>query len=315
MPEPTKSVNQIFISYRREDSPDATGRIYDRLVQRFGKAAIFKDVDSIPLGINFKQHLDSVVKECAVVLVVIGKYWLEATGESGKRRLDDARDFVRIEIESALRRSIPVIPLLVQSAAMPEDTKLPETLQELAYRNGMTIGRDPHFHTDVDRLIKHLENYFASVSEQEQSHAPAHPTPPPVPPFAEVNPAEAERRPRVEKDAQRQAPARPYAKEKADKQRAVEAASPKRKDVEDEIEKEEAYAATARSPQGIQTTERRGLVLPISITLGISASIILVTVYGDLGIGPVTLAAVLGGLLTFALIFCIARVLIYLLEN
>jgi hypothetical protein len=58
-------VDQIFISYRRSDSAGAAGRIYDRLVQRFGKSAVFKDVDSIPLGVNFKKHLDSVVEQCS----------------------------------------------------------------------------------------------------------------------------------------------------------------------------------------------------------------------------------------------------------
>jgi hypothetical protein len=182
----TKRTNQIFICYRREDSPDVTGRIYDRLIQQFGRDAIFKDVDSIPLGINFKQHLDSVVKQCDVVLGVIGNRWLESIGESGKRRLDDARDFVRIEIESALRRNIPVVPLFVQDAEMPDDEGLPTALQELAYRNGMTIGRDPHFHSDVDRLIKSLENPFASLAlREEPTPAPAHVATPATPPVAE----------------------------------------------------------------------------------------------------------------------------------
>jgi hypothetical protein len=162
--------SRLFISYRREDSAGVTGRIYDRLTSHFGKDAVFKDVDSIPLGVNFKQHIDSVVNACAVTLVVIGKEWAGDVGGVG-RRLDDPRDFVRLEIEAALLRGIPVIPLLVNGADMPAENALPESLRTLAYMNGMTVGHDPHFHTDIDRLIKSLETFFA---RQHVAGAPAH---------------------------------------------------------------------------------------------------------------------------------------------
>lgn len=149
----------VFLSYRRDDSADVTGRIYDRLVQRFGKAQVFKDVDSIPLGVDFREHLGDVVGRCSVVLVVIGDRWLSA-GAPGARRLDDAADFVRIEIESALERRIPVVPLLVRGAAIPGDTDLPPTLRPLAYRNGIAVRPDPDFHRDMDRLITGLESHL-----------------------------------------------------------------------------------------------------------------------------------------------------------
>ncbi|HEX2992460.1 MAG TPA: hypothetical protein VHO49_17375, partial [Anaerolineales bacterium] len=73
-----------------------------------------------------------------------------------KKRLDDPEDFVRIEIESALRRDIPVIPLLVRGAQMPADEDLPPGLQSLVYRNGIPIRPDPDFHRDMDRLVAAL---------------------------------------------------------------------------------------------------------------------------------------------------------------
>lgn len=169
----SNKVNQIFISYRRSDTAGAAGRIYDRLVQRFGKSAVFKDVDSIPLGVNFKKHLDSVVQQCSVVLVIIGDRWLERDAAAGQRRIDDPRDFVGIEIESALRRDIPVIPLLVENASVPTAEELPSTLQEFAYRQGMVVGHDPQFHTDVDRLIKHLESLFGATSNAKDQEPEA----------------------------------------------------------------------------------------------------------------------------------------------
>lgn len=161
-------LNQIFISYRREDNADVTGRIYDRLVHKFGKASIFKDIDSIPLGVNVREHINAIVQECDVVLVMIGERWSGETKKTGKRRIDSPEDFVRIEIESALQRNIPVIPLLIHTAQMPTEASLPESLKGLAIRNGMPIGRDPHFHSDMDRLIKALEAYFDNPRSEEQ---------------------------------------------------------------------------------------------------------------------------------------------------
>jgi hypothetical protein len=151
------SLNQdrlIFISYRREDSPDISGRIYDSLVLRFGAKAIFKDVDSIPLGVDFKRYLEKQVEQCNVLLAVIGKSWLKK--RIGKRRLDNPSDFVRIEIASALRREIPVIPLMVNNARMPSEADLPEDLRGLVFRNSISIRPDPDFHNDMNRLIKEL---------------------------------------------------------------------------------------------------------------------------------------------------------------
>lgn len=149
----------IFISYRRSDTAHVAGRVYDRLVGDFGKVSVFKDVDSIPLGMDFKEYLDEKVGECNVLLAIIGDKWLEERNSTGKRRLDDPTDFVRIELESALARKIPVIPLLVGGAPMPSEEELPASLRKLVYRNGIPIRPDPDFHRDMDRLISALKSY------------------------------------------------------------------------------------------------------------------------------------------------------------
>jgi hypothetical protein len=156
--QPSNSaLKSIFISYRRSDSADISGRIYDRLVGKFGRDQVFKDVDSIPLGSNFKSVLDSSVGACKVMLAIIGKGWLDAKDANSRLRLHDPADFVRLEVESALNRNIPVIPLLVAGASMPAKHDLPQSLGELAYRNGIAIRPDPDFHNDMNRLIASLE--------------------------------------------------------------------------------------------------------------------------------------------------------------
>lgn len=151
----------IFLSYRREDTSDVTGRIYDRLSERFGKENVFKDVDSIPLGVDFKEYLENAVGQCDVLLAIIGRQWI--AGEKGKRRLDEAHDFVRIEMEAALKRVIPIVPVLVQGSGVPAAADLPEPLQPLARRHGIPVRPDPDFHQDMDRLIKGIEGYLKTT--------------------------------------------------------------------------------------------------------------------------------------------------------
>lgn len=152
-----RKLNQVFICYRREGSSWVAGRIYDSLVRKFGRDAVFRDIDSIPLGINFKEHIQSVVQQCSVFLVVINHGWMGERVDQGERRIDDPNDFIRIEIESALQRKIPVIPLLIEGTTIPLAESLPSTLKELRHRNGMRINIDPHFHMDMERLINRLE--------------------------------------------------------------------------------------------------------------------------------------------------------------
>jgi hypothetical protein len=149
----------IFISYRRKDSADVVGRIYDQLVKYFGAQYVFKDVYSIPLGSDFGKYIIEAIGKSGALLAVIGEKWLEMN-DAGKTRLDELNDFVRIEIESALAGEIPVIPLLVRGAAMPSKEKLPPSLEKLSGKNGIQIRSDPDFHIDMKRLITSLEKYI-----------------------------------------------------------------------------------------------------------------------------------------------------------
>lgn len=150
------SSNAIFISYRRSDSEDITGRIYDRLKGHFDQDLIFRDLDSIPLGNNFQQVLQQSVNDCRVLIAVIGPDWLKVLHERLQR---SGVDWVRTEIAIALKRgNIPVIPLLVGRAKMPGADDLPDDLKGLNPMNAAQARPDPDFHNDMDRLIKSLED-------------------------------------------------------------------------------------------------------------------------------------------------------------
>lgn len=121
----------IFISYRREDSAGWTGRLSERLKQKFGTASIFMDIDTIQPGTDFAEALRSAVSSCDVLLAMIGPNWPIATNSEGQPRLEDPNDWVRTELTAALNRSIPVIPVLVGGADLPKVETLPNDLKKL----------------------------------------------------------------------------------------------------------------------------------------------------------------------------------------
>jgi len=148
---------KLFLSYRRNDARHAAERIFQRLADRFGAESVFKDVDSVPLGHDFRRVITDAVGQCDVLVAVVGEHWLSTTTDDGRRRIDQADDFVRTEIGTALSRNIPVIPVLVDAAEQPKANELPEDIQQFAYRQSAVVRADPDFERDSDRLIGALD--------------------------------------------------------------------------------------------------------------------------------------------------------------
>ncbi len=130
---------QVFISYRRQDTAAAVAHLHHSLGELLGNDRIFRDVDTIQPGENFEAVIQEALRTTSVCLVVIGPSWLTVKGTSGQRRLDERNDYVRMEIESALRTGIEVIPVLVDGATMPARKKLPESIRGLALRNAYEL--------------------------------------------------------------------------------------------------------------------------------------------------------------------------------
>ena len=162
----------IFISYRRDDTEGEAGRLFDDLVRTFGDDSVFMDVAGINPGIDFRKAIDDNVATCGVLLAMIGPGWATIGDSAGHRRLDEATDFVRLEIAAALSRNIAVIPVLVHDAKMPHPDQLPDNLKSLAYRNSVELTH-ARWNSDVQLLIKALAQYVAasSVASSEPVHA------------------------------------------------------------------------------------------------------------------------------------------------
>lgn len=147
----------VFITYRRDDQAGFAGRLVDRLAERFGKEKIFRDVDSMRYGHDFRKVIEEQLAQCKVMLVVIGRNWLNAETPNGLRRLDDPDDIVRLEIAAGLaREDVRVIPILVDGASVPKTTELPDSLRGLADRHGHSMSNS-NFHGDLEMLLTQLK--------------------------------------------------------------------------------------------------------------------------------------------------------------
>lgn len=148
---------KLFISYRRSDSEETTGRIYDRLREEFGREKVFRDIDNIPLKAKFADYLKEWLADTAAVVAVIGPDWMSVVDANGNRRIDDPEDYVRLEILTALSLGIPIIPVVVRRANFPRRDDLPEALRPLNDWNGQPVRPDPDFHADIDKLIRQIK--------------------------------------------------------------------------------------------------------------------------------------------------------------
>jgi hypothetical protein len=163
---------RIFISYRRDDEAGTAGRLYDYLVHftKIPRDHIFKDVDNIVPGTNFVTTLTSEVVQCQLMLAIVGRRWINATDEAGRRRLEDPCDFVRIELEAALNRGIPLIPLWIDGAQIPGLHELPDSLSRIREQQGIEV-RNANFESDVRRLIKAIEWHEAHRPSPQEDAA------------------------------------------------------------------------------------------------------------------------------------------------
>jgi len=161
---------KIVVSYRRTDSAMA-GRIFDRLAQHFGKANLFIDIDNVPFGVDFRKHIDDALQSSDLIIAIVGEKWLGPQA-SGKFRIMNEADPVRVELETALRRNITVLPVLIDGTSMPDAGDLPEGIRDFAYRNAIEVESGRDFNVHIERLIRAMEQILgikAKVAPAEVS--------------------------------------------------------------------------------------------------------------------------------------------------
>ncbi len=177
---------RVFICYRRGETAAHAGRLYDAMVARLGERNVFMDVDMEP-GVDFVERINQVVSACQVLIVVMGPSWATVKDETGEARIADPNDFVRLEVETALRRpEVTPIPVLVSGARMPRPEALPPEVQAITRRNALELS-EARWHYDVERLNSRLDELLTDVTRTPKAVEPS-PTPAPVPPPAPVQP-------------------------------------------------------------------------------------------------------------------------------
>jgi len=146
---------RIFISCRRSDSAAIVGHLYERLAARYKTDSVFRDINKMPLGKNFYDHIKEELAGCDVVLVIIGPQWL-ATDAHGQSRIQQTDDPVRLEAEAALQSGATVIPVLVEGAEMPKSTDLPESLKHFQALAGTRVNVED-FDSHLERLVQSID--------------------------------------------------------------------------------------------------------------------------------------------------------------
>src|SRR5215216_1014630 len=144
----------IFVSYRRDDTTAYAGWLADRLDERFGDRKVFRDIDSIEPGLDFLVAMERALATCEVMLVVVGKNWATQLMEKERTRQED---YTRLEVATALKGNVRVIPVLVQGASMPSADELPDDLAALTRRNAIEL-HDTNWNSDVGHLIAILDS-------------------------------------------------------------------------------------------------------------------------------------------------------------
>ena len=178
----------VFISYRRENTAGEARALFNDLASRLGEGSVFMDVDSIALGRDFRSVLQETTASCDVMLVLIGRNWADARDDGGRVRLENPTDYVRLEIELALKRDIAVTPVLVQGAHMPAPEDLPIEIKDLAYRNGFELSHN-RWESDVGEMARRLDLDGRAGGDQVKPIALERSTPAPTGPSGISNAA------------------------------------------------------------------------------------------------------------------------------
>lgn len=147
---------KIFLSYRRQEliSKCVAHRLFDEMKETFGSDHVFLDAHSIPLGQDYREYLDSSIARANFMCAVIGPEWVATL----QNRLNDPRDYVRYEIESAFRLRIPVAPILIEDTELPKETQIPESMHQIIVSQGLRLRVGAELYNDIRELNHRIQS-------------------------------------------------------------------------------------------------------------------------------------------------------------
>lgn len=158
-------MGSVFISYRRDDSHDIAHRLFADLKRETSENIFLDEGGGLLPGEDFVDRLGEEIARADVVLVVIGKQWLESRDARGRPRLADARDVLRREIVRALSKERQIIPVLVDDAGMPREEDLPEPIRPLVRRHAHRLSQE-RWDRDVAKLVGRIETLVQHADQE-----------------------------------------------------------------------------------------------------------------------------------------------------
>jgi len=151
----------IFISYRRSDG-DIVGRMHDALARTFGPNAVFQDVEDLGAGRRFRPQLESAIESSRIVIAVIGPDWVQ-------ERLKSESDVLRQELELALRKGVPIVPVTLNTAVLPDPRSVPTTLRRIFDYQSFVVRSGAEFGASMNRLVEALRPILGLPGSAERS--------------------------------------------------------------------------------------------------------------------------------------------------
>jgi pterin-4a-carbinolamine dehydratase len=147
--------SSMFISYRRADTGAAVRSLSGTLQQAFGPNTVFVDTEAIRVGENWPQRIEKALVEATILMVAIGPDWLKISDEHGRRRLDNSKDWVRLEIAKAIKRRITILPVTFEGAELAVPAALPPSIRGLLSHSKYEV-REDFWEQDVRVLVERL---------------------------------------------------------------------------------------------------------------------------------------------------------------
>jgi hypothetical protein len=166
-------MGKVFVSYRRDDTEYVSGYISAQFMNVFGKDNVFIDVDKIQGGSDYRVAIGNAIAESSIMLVIIGPRWLYASDIANGRRIDQPNDPVRLEVETALQRDIPILPILVQGTSMPVESELPAPIARLTYQHAFPVRSGRDFQRDMEIVISNIARITPLLSPIQPSSSPS----------------------------------------------------------------------------------------------------------------------------------------------
>jgi TIR domain len=166
----------VFISFRRQDTHDMAWRLVDYLEQRRRRVHYLEqqgqslswDMDMFAAG-DFRVSIRTAVESADVVMVLVGKRWLDDASSDGFR---SPGKWVEREIELAFAKGIPVLPVLVHGSSMPRAECPPKTIRDFAYQQAASVRSDAHFADDAKRVCTMRHQLAPSGSSTGKTASP-----------------------------------------------------------------------------------------------------------------------------------------------